>query len=171
MKKVKGFSYFELILYVAILGFFVTTVVSYGWSAVFGGVRSAVEQEVSQNLRFVTHRINYEVRNSSGINSATSGSLSLSYDDSLRNPTIIDLSDGRVRIGYGSSGDCPVSSPCFLTSNDVTVTTLNFQKIADPLDVSQSVKYTVSLEYNSQSASFNWDKSQTYNSSVMVRGN
>ena len=141
-----GFTYIEVILYVAIVGIFITGVVTFGWDIIGIRVKSRVEQEVIDNVRTVVKRVSFEVRNASGINSASGSNLSLSNDDPVRDPTVFSLSGGRVLIGWGGSGDCPVSSPCFLTSADVNVTGLAFTDLSDTGGKSANVIFEVSAQ-------------------------
>ncbi len=73
----KGFTFIELILYVAIVAIMMTALIPFAWNAIEGGVKSATEQEVFSQARYVSERIKYEVRNASSINSVTATQISL----------------------------------------------------------------------------------------------
>ncbi|HOX96590.1 MAG TPA: type II secretion system protein [Candidatus Woesebacteria bacterium] len=137
-----GFSLIELILYVALLGIIVSGMVTFGLNVVQIRIKNRVEQEVIANTRLVTRRINYEIRNSSAVNSVTAESISLASGDSARNPTVISLSGGTVTIGYGSTGSCSTIVPCPLTSRNTTVQSLLFADMSSGVSP-QSVKYEV----------------------------
>jgi prepilin-type N-terminal cleavage/methylation domain-containing protein len=161
----KGFTLIELILYVALSSIFMTAAVLFAWDIVYGRIRSFVEQEVNQNMRLASKRIAYEIRNASAINS-TGTSLSLAMADSARNPTVIDISSGRIRIGYGSSGSCPASSPCFLTDNLVTASGITFTDFSSGTD-SLNVRFTFTISKTGGPDEF--QETQTYTSSAEVR--
>src|SRR3990167_11538866 len=64
-----GFTLIELILYVALITIILSAIVPFAWNTVQTGVKSAVQQEVNANARYISERIKYEIRNSTGINS------------------------------------------------------------------------------------------------------
>ena len=154
----KGFSLIELILYVAIVSIFITGVAIFGWNVINARVKNRVSQNVVGNIRTVVQRLEIEIRNASSINSMSSGSLSLAYADPTRNPTVIYLSSGRIMIGWGSGGSCPVSSQCPLTSNEVNFTKLIFTNMS-----SGSLSANVRFELGATSA-VNGSKEWSYTS-------
>jgi prepilin-type N-terminal cleavage/methylation domain-containing protein len=129
-KNQQGFTLIELLIYIALLTIFITGAIFFAWDIIFGRVKSSVQQELNQNMRFASQRIAYEIRNASAINLVSATNLSLAQADSARNPTIISLSAGRIMIGWGSSGSCPTTAPCPLTSSDVAITTLTFTNLS-----------------------------------------
>lgn len=163
-----GFTYIEMILYIAIVTIFVGGSILFAWDAIYIQIRSREEQSVSNNLRLVSKRLSYEIRNSVGINSITNNSLSLNVSDSTRNPTVFSLNNGHVYLGFGFGGACPVNNPCMLTDDNVTVTNLYFQDLTTSDNISL-VKYSVSIRGNNQKIQV--QKSDTFTSSVEIRGN
>lgn len=146
MSKINnGFSLVELILYVALLSIIVSSLVIFGVNVVLIRSKVRVEQEVITNARLVGKRINYEIRNATGINSVGAQSISLSNTDVAKNPTVIAFSNGRVTIGWGSSGNCPSSTPCYLTSKDVVVQSLLFDDMSSGT-TPQSIKFEVVIK-------------------------
>jgi type II secretory pathway pseudopilin PulG len=167
-KSNTGFTLIELLLYVGIVAIVITGAILFAWDVIYGRIKSQTQQEVSQNLRLATKRIAYEIRNASGINSVSGSTLSLAMSDTNRNPTVFDLSGGQVRIGYGSSGSCPTTSPCTLTSNEVTVSTLTFTNRSSGTD-SYNVQFDITIESTADRQE--WQITQSYTSSVEVRSN
>jgi type II secretory pathway pseudopilin PulG len=165
-----GFTLIELILYVALVSIFISGAVFFAWDVVYGRVKSRVQQEVSQNLRLASKRVSYEIRNAMGVNSASGSTLSLSMEDTSRDPTVFDLSGGRLRIGFGSAAPCPITAPCELTSNQVTVTNLEFIDRSAGSD-SINIQFTITVENNNPSGRQEWERSQTYTSSAELRSN
>lgn len=164
-KNTEGFTLIELILYIALSSIFMTASVIFAWDVVYGRIRSFVEQEVNQNMRLASKRIAYEIRNASEVNS-TGTSLSLAMADSTRNPTVIDVSGGRIRIGYGSSGSCPTTSPCFLTDNLVTTSGLSFTDFSSSPN-SLHVRFSFTISKTGGPDEF--QETQTYTSSAELR--
>lgn len=130
-KAQTGFTLIEIILYVALLSIILSGAIAVAWDMIYGRVKVRTQQELNYQIRFAMTRINYEIRNASAINSVAATSISLAQADVARNPTIIDLSGGRLRIGWSSSGSCPVATPCFLTSSDVVISSLNFSNFSN----------------------------------------
>lgn len=170
-KKKNGFTLIELILYVALVSIFVTGAVYFAWDIIYGRVKSGVQQEVSQNLRLASKRIIQEIRNAQGVNSIDTSTISLVMQDAARNPTVFDLSNGRLRIGYGSSGSCPTSAPCTLTSDEVTVTDFTFTDLSSGGGETINISFTITLESNNPSGRQEWERSDTFSTSVELRSN
>ena len=159
----------EMLLYVVIVSIFVTAMVSFAWDAIYGRVKSYTHQEVNQNIRLAGKRINFEIRNATGVNEPVGpSSISLQMSDSARNPTIIDVSSGRLRIGYGSAGACPTTAPCNLTSNLVNVSNLTFTDLR-VLPDSINIKFSITVESTGDRQEF--QKTETYESSSELRSN
>ncbi|MCH7730769.1 prepilin-type N-terminal cleavage/methylation domain-containing protein [Patescibacteria group bacterium] len=166
-----GFTLIELIIYIALVSIFISGAILFAWDIIYGRVKSGVQREVTQNLRLASKRLVYEIRNASGINSVSTSTISLVMDESDRNPTVFDVSGGRLRIGYGSGGSCPSTSPCSLTSNKVTVSNLAFTDLSSSGGESVNIQFTIALESNNPSGRQEWEKSQTYTTSVELRSN
>ena len=164
----KGFTLIELILYIAIVGIFISGAILFPWDIIYGRVKSNAQQQVSQNLRLAGKRMIYEIRNASDVNSISASSLSLALTDPARNPTIFDVSAGRLRIGYGSSGPCPTTAPCDLTGNNVTVTNLIFTDLSSGTD-SKNIQFTMTIDSNADRKE--WQMNETYTGSVELRSN
>ena len=73
-KLKRGFTLIEMILYIAIVSIFLTGLVYFTWDLIYGRLKSYIQQEVNQNIRFASARIIYEIRNAKSVNSPTSGS-------------------------------------------------------------------------------------------------
>lgn len=167
LKQKNGFTLIELILYIALVSIFITGAILFIWDLIYSEVKSGIQQEVNQNLRFVSKRVLYEVRNSSGINSVSANTISLSNSDSAKNPTVIDVSSNQIRIGQGNSGSCPVSAPCALTSSDL-IFNISFEDLSSGSE-SLNIQFTVSVQSNSDRDE--WDYQEEYSSSAEIRSN
>lgn len=164
---ISGFTLIELILYTALLATFIIGAVLFAWDIIYSGEKSSVLQELNHNLRFAAKRISFEIRSAQSINSLTSSSISLAMSDSARNPTVIDLSGGRIRIGFGSLGPCPISVPCFLTSNDISITNLTFTNLSS----GGSINVNSSIRGETSGNRPEYQASQTIKGSGEVRSN
>lgn len=140
--KQRGFGFLEMILYMGILAVFISGAIQFAWSMIYGRLKGNVQQEVSDNLRLAVARIAFEVRNASDITSVTGSTLTLANTDAARNPTVFDVTGGRLRIGYGSGGSCPTTSPCPLTTDRVT-TAVSFTNLTGT--GTKNVRFTVTV--------------------------
>lgn len=163
-----GFTLIELILYMALVSIFISGAILFAWDVIYGQAKSQVQLTVNHNLRFSSQRILYEIRNASDINSVSGSTISLSMSDPARNPTIFDLSAGQLRIGYGSGGNCPTTSPCSLTNDQISVTSLNFTDLSSGV-TSKNIKFDITVESTADKQE--WQKQQSYTGTVELRSN
>jgi type II secretory pathway pseudopilin PulG len=169
MKKTKlGFTLVELILYIALISIFITGAILYAWDIIYGGAKSEVQRNVNQNLRIVSKRIIYEIRNASVINLITSNELCLASSDPTRNPTRIYILAGRLHIAWGGgSTNCSgMINDQPLTSNKVLISNLIF---TDRSSGSVSTNVEFSFTISSSGARQEWQKSKSYNGSAETR--
>lgn len=167
MKNQKGFTLIELILYIALVSIFIGGAIQFAWDAIYGQTKSRTQQEVNQALRFIDARIAYEIRTASSINSVSATSISLEMADSARNPTVISLSSGTIRIGQGSSGNCPTSAPCSLHGSTVSITSLTFTNLSS--GSSSNIRYAITASRSNSSGRSEWDYAKSLTSSVELR--
>lgn len=160
-----GFTLIEMILYLAISSIFLTGLVYFTWDIIYGRVKSFTFQEVNYNIRFASKRITYEIKNAKSVNSITGSSISLQMTDASRNPTEIQLTGGRIRIGYGLSSSCPINNPCYLTSDKVTVNDLAFTDLSS--GNSSNIKFLLTVESSGDRQEYN--NIQTVETAVEVR--
>src|SRR5947199_3957776 len=103
-----GFTYLELVVYMALVAMMMTTLISFAWNVIEGGAKSATEQEVFSQGRSVSERLTYEIRNASGINSLAATQISLATANPATNPTILTLSGGNITMQQGASSAVPI---------------------------------------------------------------
>ena len=117
-----GFTFIEVILYVGLVTVIMSSIIPYAWNIIQGGVKSAYQEEVNSNARYVSERIKYKIRNSFGINSLTSTQISLCENSGscLTNPTIITYATPNITIS--ESGAATVN----LNSDKVRITSFAF---------------------------------------------
>jgi len=100
-----GFTYIEMLLYVAILGLMLTTMVSFSLVMIGGSAKSSTSEEVSGNARFISEKILYEIRNASDVTSYSSSSITLctSFPGSpCTSTSVISFTGGNVTINKGA---------------------------------------------------------------------
>ena len=143
MKK-NGFTFIELILYIALVSILASVTVFFITNVTASRVKVKIQEEVMYSARFLSERIGREIRGASAITSLAAGDLCLVMVDPTRNPTRIYLSSGRARIGWGGGGLCSATTNNFdLTSPDIVVNSLGFINLSS--GTSKNVDYTISM--------------------------
>jgi hypothetical protein len=153
-------------LYVGVLSIFLTGVVYFSWDIIYGRVKARTQQEVSQNLRLASQRLDYEIRNASSITSVTASNLCLVSAD--RGPIIFYLSGSTLMIGWGNTCASPANSYA-LTSNTVSISNVQFQNLTTLDSKSKNISYSITV--TNISTRKEWQKTQTYSSSIELRSN
>lgn len=148
-----GFTFIEAILYVSIVSIMLTALIPFAWDMVEGGTRSAIQQEVSSNARYISERIKYEIRNATGINYTNCGitnkTFSLVNSNSALNPTIITFTSPNITIQQGGG------SPLNLNSADVVISSFSCtQNISGTLSKNISFGFTVDQAYTGPRTDF-----------------
>lgn len=124
----KSFTLIELLIYAGILILFLTFSILFFWDIIFGNIKESAYREVQQNARFSMTKIGHEIKKAKSIISpsagSTSTSLSLEMVNPDFNPTVFDLSEGKLRITQGGN------PPIFLTTDRVVITNLVFTNLS-----------------------------------------
>lgn len=165
MQKInKGFTLVEMILYVALVGLFVTSAISFTWDIIYGREKAYQQLIVDQSGRIAVSRIAYEIRRAYDVQSVSDYQIVL---DNQGSTTTIALNGSTLEITTGGAG------PYALTSNQVVVDntnpifidlrssdnntkniginlTLNQAKSGDSFNVTAQTKINQSVELNSQ---------------------
>jgi Tfp pilus assembly protein FimT len=162
-----GFTFIELILYVAILTGMLVTLIPFAWNIIGGGVKSATEQEVFDNARYISQRLKYEIRNATGINSVSSTQISLSTATSATNPTIISSSSGMLTIKQG------VGAPIALNSQNASISAFTFTNYTSVSNATKHIQFvfTIVANYPGAGQRQEYKESTTVEGSAEVRSN
>lgn len=174
-QKQKGFTLLEVLLYVAIISMVLSAVVFFAWNVLYGGVKSGRLSEVNYAARYASERIQYEIRNSSGITVASSNfganlasaagtKITLTNASAAKNPTIIDVSSGQLRLTVGAN------APVNLTPINISVTNLTFTNNSSGDNKTRNLSFTFSVQSNIPSAG-NVYQNVTLESAAEIRGN
>lgn len=165
MKTERGFTFIELILYVAIVTIILSALVPFAWSAIETGVKSAVQQEVNANARYISERIKYEIRNATGINSVAAASISLATSTPATNPTVIDLLAGNIRIKQGAA------SAVNLNSANTVINSLTFTNYTSLDNKTKHIQFVMTVAAFFAAARQEYQNSVVIESSAEVRSN
>ena len=166
-----GFTFIELILYVAIVTIILSALVPFAWSAIETGVKSAVQQEVNANARYISERIKYEIRNSTDINLPVVGSsgttLSIVTSIPATNPTIIDrdLPTGNITIKQGAG------STVNLNSANTVISSLTFTSYTSGDNKTKHIRFNMTVLASFAAARQEYQDSVVIESSAEVRSN
>jgi len=134
----RGFTLIEIILYVGIIAIIFTAIVPFALTVINNGAKSAVQQEVYSNARFISEKIKYEIRRASGVNSVSANSISLT-NFSPDTTTVIDLSGGKVRINKNGAGVIN------LNSDNATVSDLTFTNNTSGDNKTKNISFTLTV--------------------------
>ena len=159
-----GFTYIELILYIAIVSMMLVTLIPFAWNIIEGGAKSATEQEVFGNARYIGERIQYEIRNASSISTMSATSVTLIASGSA-NPTIIDLSSGNIRIKQG------VAAATNLNSVDTTIPSLVFTNYTSTDTKTKHIGYAFTITDAFSSTRHEFTESTSIEGSAELRSN
>jgi len=126
--KDKGFTLIELLIYIAIVGVILVLITGFFWNIALGYIKENSYQELQQNGRFALMKMKQEIKKAKSIISPTPGfsvnSLSLEMANPSLNPTIFDLSGGKLRIKQGTN-------PFYdLTTDRVVISNLQFTNLS-----------------------------------------
>lgn len=150
--KQKGFTFIELLLYIAILSIILTSLVTFAWNAIDNSGKSTTQQEIASNARFVSERLLYEIRKAVDINTATSNfGINLATDQTKQlslkenapnDPTLINVVSGKIQIKQGAA------AAVALNSTDTTVTDLTFTNNSSGDGKTKNITYTLTIISN-----------------------
>ena len=132
MKKLqcqsRGFTFIELLLYIAILSSVLVLVSGFLWNIALGYIKENSYQELQQNGRFAFMKITQAVKQSNKIISPVPGvsaaTLSLQMDNASLNPTVFDVVGGKLRITQGTA------APIELTTDRMSLSGLKFTNLS-----------------------------------------
>lgn len=156
----------EFLVYIGMAAIVFSILGNFSFETIWNKARVATKDEVSQNARFVLARMSFAIRNAQAINSPLAGSsspaLSLAMLAAAANPTVFDLFNGAVRISEGGS------PPESLTSNEVTVTSLQFLNVSY-IGTPGTIRIEMTIEFNNASGRHEFDFTERYYTTINLR--
>jgi len=163
----KGFTFIELILYVSIFVMMLATIIPFSWDVIGSSRKSATQQEVNSQARYISERIKYEIRNAKDLNFVLGGALiSLKTSTPATDPTIIGFSDNNIIIMQG-----PGSPQIKLNSDNTIVTNRSFTNYTSIDNKTKNIqfKFTLNSAFGSQNQIYK--ASTTIESDAEIRSN
>ncbi len=155
--KKRGFSLFELLVYIAVLSIIVVVISNILISLSRSNGQSQARSEVNSAIRFAEELLQQDIKNASAVAVPASGNSSSTLDLTRNGVNIIyDLSSGVLRRTEGG-----VVSP--ITNSNIVVNTLNFTRIENTNAVfsttNVSIKVNMTFSYNSTSPDWSYSTS------------
>lgn len=170
----KGFTFIEMLLYMGIVSFILTAIVSFAWNIIYLGVKNNTQQEITTATRLVSERLKYEIRNAQAIgpsdfgdNFATDSTKNISLlEKSPRDVTQFFVQDGKLFIQ--EDGATAVA----LQSDTTKITNLVFTNYSSDDAATQQIGFTLTVEtwYPNAGERQEYQGSMTIESSAEVRG-
>jgi type II secretory pathway pseudopilin PulG len=165
----RGFTLFETLIYIAIIGMVMVSFVSFSMSISDSRNETYTVSEVQANARLSISIINQKIRGAAGVVTARSifdtdpGYLYLTVASSTLNPTIIGLNqdDGILGIKEGSNATSSI------TSDEVKVTNLVFTNLTNLATV-ENIRTQITIGYISTSSP-QFNHSQSVQSATSLR--
>lgn len=157
----KGFSLFELIIYITLFTGIIITVISFTLSIINIQNKEASVRTVTYSLNTALNEISTLIRTSNQINTVdcifdtNPGIISLEMETSSINPTVIDIdpSTNQLRINQGISAAYYLTPP-HIQIDDFTITDMSTSKqkiLRIHLDISSNAKSDKSFAYDQSS--------------------
>lgn len=140
----KGFSFFEVILYIALFSLIATALLTFSWEVLSLTDKQRTEEAVFSDARFLTEKINTLIRRSAGVDQGSSiledsdGKLVLLQLDTSDTITI-DRENNQILFTESGGEAVPLHSP------QSRVESLTFQTYGQAENGSEYVGYTLVL--------------------------
>lgn len=141
----KGFTLFEVLMYLGIFSLMATALMTFSWDVFDLGRKDRASRHVFSDARFVAERLEYLIRNASGVD--TSASV---YDDvngrlvlqelGASDTVTIEIRDGSVLLARTGQPDI------VLSSLDTQTTELRFLQYGTHADASEYIGFTLGME-------------------------
>jgi len=158
-----GFTLVELLLYSVLVGTIILFISYFLQTTLVSRVKNQTEAEVEQESLRAIQIMTQIIRNSSEINSPSTGTsaTSLSLNAPANNPTVFDLSGGRIRVDEGTGA-------IFLTSDRISVSNLNFYNVSGS-GTNGSLKITFTANHLNPDGRNEWSYSRQFFASASLR--
>lgn len=145
MKTKKGMTLIEVLIYMGIVVMFLGALYSFTLLILNGRVKSKSQEEVQDNLRLVSKKLEYELKNASAV-SINSNVATITSSVTGRGTVLIRNQNSAIRYGVSSIPTCTTASPCALTSNLVEVTSFTISSITSSAS-NVIVTYRITIRY------------------------
>jgi Tfp pilus assembly protein PilW len=164
--RLRGFSLFELLIYIAILSGLMVIVSSSFLSLSKGRAQAQGRSEVQASIRFATERLRQDIKSASAVSVPSSGAASSTLSLLISGTTVTyDMATSTLRRKEGAA------TPVAITGNSVLVTVPSFSVISNYNSRLQAtttaVQILMTFMYNASST--DWTYSNTLRTSVTLR--
>lgn len=167
VNNMRGFTFIELILYIALVVLMMAALIPFAWNVIGTGAKSTTEQEVFSNARYISNRLQYEIRNATNISTISATQIILATSIPSTNPTVIGLSGGNLTVTQGGG------SAVNLNSQNASVSALTFTNYSSGDSRSKHVQFifTVKANYTGAGPRQEFNEATTIESSAELRSN
>jgi hypothetical protein len=152
--KSKGFTFIEIILYVALLTMLLTVLTSLIINTVRARAANYAQINLSSQIRFANERIKYEIRNGAGLSAGASFNRNLALQSNNGSYALILLPQNgagvtRISVVNGAIAIQRDNGPWVaLTGPDITVTNLTFVNNSGPAARTKNISFTIGMTIN-----------------------
>lgn len=174
-RKQRGFTLIEMLLYVAVAGIVLTSLVGFGWNMIGIGAKNGTHHDAVSNARLASEKLTFFIREATDIDTANSnfgvnlasvsGSKVTLRGVAPNDPIVFDVSSGTLRVMLGAS------APIALVSDNISVSSLVFANASSLNGKSKNVGFTLQLGTTSGSGRFEYASSTALRSSAEIRSN
>lgn len=174
-RKQRGFTLIEMLLYVAVAGIVLTSLVGFGWNMIGIGAKNGTHHDAVSNARLASEKLTFFIREATDIDTANSnfgvnlasvsGSKVTLRGVAPNDPIVFDVSSGTLRVTLGAS------APIALVSDNISVSSLVFANASSLNGKSKNVGFTLQLGTTSGSGRFEYASSTALRSSAEIRSN
>lgn len=161
LKKKKGFTIIELVIYTAIVTVVLLVISSFIIDIMSSKSKAMAIQEVNQNGRFIINKISIEARKAKSIVSLASNSMTLSYPSSSNEIFSFDTGNKKITMQIGSNPAVDLST------NDVEITSGSFTDLSSRH--SKNVKVSFTVAYKNIGGGNQFDYSKTFETTLELR--
>ncbi|MBI4713858.1 prepilin-type N-terminal cleavage/methylation domain-containing protein [Candidatus Uhrbacteria bacterium] len=165
----RGFTLFELLIYVGIVGLILLTLGLSLINLLYGRVKVRAISEVLSNARIIEQQLSDAVRHAEGINVATStfdsdpGVLSFNMVNAQADPTVFSLTSDNGSMQISEAGTANES----ITTDQILVTNLVFHNLTGAGDIGVvQVEYT--LQTNNPSGLKYYDYAESFQTTLRI---
>ncbi len=174
-KRHRGFTLIEVLIYLAIVSGVMIAATTFAWNVIGGKTKSQATQEVEANGRFIMNHLTKEIRLAEAVNPSSTldvnlalpqsagDILSLSMQNGSDDPTIIDVSNGVVRLKESTRG------PYALSSNQVVIKDLTFKNLSSADGKSLHLGINLIVEHLNPDQREEYTATSTLTTSVELR--
>lgn len=165
-KSGAGFTLIELLLYIAMTSIIILVVSNFIGVSMQARIKNQTIAEVENQGQQIMTAITQSIRNANAITSPTVGtsasSLTLSFIDAGKNPTIFDLSGGKARVTEGAGSNIN------LNSSKTNISSLTFENVSYA-STPGIIKVVFTVNYVNPSGRNEYNYSQTFYNSASLR--